>query len=150
MFDLLENGEVSAEAVIEGIRKEAAMHPERRYAPPAVRYSANPSWMVLEKGSCSYFEDRFGKGKGHACIVGESLYGLGLDPEGREPGGVATFLVDLGIQLTDEQTLWLEVTQRSQDKRVPWGMAVELADEVVAGYRVTGVVPEAWRNDLPF
>lgn len=85
-------------------------------------------------GGCVYVAD-----KQPSCIVGQAAWRLGLidatfeKDDGINMSGVTTFLRELGADLGDDETLYgrefLDTVQVKQDEGVPWGDAVEIADE---------------------
>lgn len=68
------------------------------------------------------------------CIFGKALTQLGIPvPSALEGCGIQTVLARMGIPFTDEQEQWMRTVQRHQDDHVPWGHAVQAADNVWPG-----------------
>ncbi len=85
-------------------------------------------------GGCVYVAD-----KQPSCIVGQAAWRLGLidasfeKDEMDNSAGVTTFLRTIGADLGDDETLYgrefLDAVQEKQDQGVPWGEAIQEADE---------------------
>lgn len=71
-----------------------------------------------------------------SCIVGRGAWDLGLidstfENDSENAGGVVSLLDTLGLRLGTDEINWLATVQDAQDSHVPWGKAVEKADEEV-------------------
>jgi len=99
--------------VVQQIRDIAAQQPERRY-----------------DDSCVYVIDSI-DGPQPGCIVGHALWALGLADEtwlGKKDNRSAVLRLPLALDWAHEDTVWVQRVQNLQDDGVPWGLAVELAD----------------------
>ena len=119
---------ISTAAIVREVRALAAERPEHIYYAP-------------QRDNCSYVCDASGCTPEHGCIVGQALVRLGVPQallaeievrEGQDaisnmPPIVSNYGV--GVELVVEQEVyWLSRVQAHQDRAVPWGESVALAD----------------------
>lgn len=106
---------MKADIVIDRVRKLAREHPDAVYKHDTCLYT---------KGEC---------GPGVGCIIGQAL------PEYQEElwrldnitdFHVSSMIRELNIEVTEEQSIWLETVQHYQDKGVTWEKAVKEAEGV--------------------
>lgn len=105
--------QVSPAAVVPIVRSIAEAQPEFVYS--------------TGDGSCHYVPVDNMPG----CIVGQALEALGIKVD--ELGGSGVNGLDVWTAEASDDLRWLMYVQQAQDMAMPWGKAIELADQVVAG-----------------
>lgn len=98
--------------------------------------AAEPDFMYPQTGgTCTYNESSpYDDVRTPQCIFGKALTQLGIPvPDQFEGRGIQTVLVKMNIPFTEEQEQWMRIVQGHQDDHVPWGHAVQAADNVWPG-----------------
>lgn len=98
--------------------------------------SENPDFIYAGK-YCSYFGQEVGDPTGQCCIIGQAFKNLNIDTSGIKEGGKITSpniyiiihrgMVDIQID-SDSDVIWLAKVQSVQDRKDPWGEAVDRAN----------------------
>lgn len=104
--------------LVKTVREIAAENPDKVYEAPNAL------------GMCLYMH-----GDEPGCIFGHALLRLGVPPEaiGGVRGNIRTVLFDRGVISSpfgsDRLVVWCRAVQHLQDNRIPWGEAVNCADD---------------------
>ncbi|MGW1739993.1 hypothetical protein ACWCPQ_14405 [Nocardia sp. NPDC001965] len=94
----------------------------------------NPNFVYQKpEGSifCVYVEQDSDGNKVGSCILGQAMINLGVPAEKLVgSGGFAGLALDLlDMEISEKVRWWAVAVQGKQDKEIPWGRAVEIADE---------------------
>ncbi|UVK63440.1 hypothetical protein SEA_AEGEUS_65 [Mycobacterium phage Aegeus] len=114
------------ENLIRLVRKFAAETPDYIYEPPRVLTAR-----------CVYVHN----GK-PSCLIGKALWELGLinstfETSPKNSIGIADIYMTLGLALDAGEIKWLTNAQAAQDYKKPWSRAVDHADALSKGWRVS-------------
>lgn len=121
---------VTAEALVEEVRRLAAEQPDYMYDP--TNFDDTSDGCALPKCRYTHYQNDGTRVPG--CIIGKAIYNLTgkLVDQAVTGGGVLDFpfMQEEYAYASgwSDQARWLAAVQRNQDEKMYWGRAVELAD----------------------